>query len=398
MPGRRLVRRVTVCPIETQYGCALASVLLLHRPPLSGGLAQMPSVLENKEKWSTYHWDHRGESWSSRWGGSEPLWFGTLLPRLHAHFPAGRILEIAPGFGRMTQYLIRYTGDYIGIDVTPRCVAHCRVRFDRDAHARFFVNDGLDLGTIEDDSVDFVFSWDSLVHAEHDVLEGYLAELGRKLKPGGAGFIHHSNLGAYRLPGGELPIPNPHWRASTMTAELFRQYCAAAGLRCVTQEVLSWAQEPVLNDCFSYFVRDASPCDTPTHVVERPDFFLTEVPRLFELQTIYARHTEIVPAAMPIDWSCEAELLQDVILMCQRNTVATASLAGQTVHLVRAELGTDPALLARTEPPGAILKVTPHAIVVQTGKGTLILRELRHLDEVHPASSLVQALGAARFG
>jgi SAM-dependent methyltransferase len=357
----------------------------------------MPSLLENNANWTTYDWDRRGEEWSSHWGSSETIWFGTLLPRLHEHLPARRLLEIAPGFGRMTQYLVKWCSDYTGIDLTPKCVAHCLVRFDHESHARFAVNDGLTLDAVEDGSIDFVFSWDSLVHAERDVLQAYLAELGRKLAPGGAGFIHHSNMGEYQGPDGTLSVPNPHWRGSTMTAALFRQYCVSAGLRCITQELVSWDQESVLNDCFSYFTRDASPSDAPTRIVERPDFFRTEVQRLREVQSLYSPKGPAAPVEIPIDWRFDADTIVHVVSTCRQHTMATAWLSGQPVRLLDAELGTDPELLARTDLPGTILKAAPRAIVVQTGKGPLVLRQLEHQGTTHLASALTNALGAARF-
>ena len=54
------------------------------------------------------------------------------------------------------------------------------------------------LPMVEDQSIDFAFSFDSLVHVESDVLMGYLAELARTLKPEGVAFLHHSNYGSYR--------------------------------------------------------------------------------------------------------------------------------------------------------------------------------------------------------
>ena len=51
---------------------------------------------------------------------------------------------------------------------------------------------------VADRSVDFAFSFDSLVHADAEVLDAYAAELARTLAPDGVAFIHHSNLGAYR--------------------------------------------------------------------------------------------------------------------------------------------------------------------------------------------------------
>src|SRR5437899_8768206 len=62
----------------------------------------------------------------------------------------------------------------------------------------FHVNVGKSLDIISDESIDFAFSFDSLVHADGEVIGTYLRQLARKLKPRGAGFIHHSNAGDYR--------------------------------------------------------------------------------------------------------------------------------------------------------------------------------------------------------
>jgi hypothetical protein len=45
---------------------------------------------------------------------------------------------------------------------------------------------------IADGSIDLAFSFDSLVHAEADVLSFYLAQLATKLRSDGVAFIHHS--------------------------------------------------------------------------------------------------------------------------------------------------------------------------------------------------------------
>lgn len=67
-----------------------------------------------------------------------------------------------------------------------------------------------------DDSIDLAFSFDSLVHAEQDVLAGYLSVFATKLKPGGTAVLHHSNLGQFgylrglraikRWFGGDIPV------------------------------------------------------------------------------------------------------------------------------------------------------------------------------------------------
>jgi hypothetical protein len=61
----------------------------------------MPTLNDNAQQWSSqWDWSEHGEEWSSWWGGTPALWFGALLPRLHAFLPTGTVLEIAPGFGR----------------------------------------------------------------------------------------------------------------------------------------------------------------------------------------------------------------------------------------------------------------------------------------------------------
>ena len=65
------------------------------------------------------------------------------------------------------------------------------------SHSSYFVNDGKSLEMVLDGGVDFIFSFDSLVHAEDAVLKAYVAEFAKKLRPNGAAFLHHSNLGEY---------------------------------------------------------------------------------------------------------------------------------------------------------------------------------------------------------
>ena len=153
----------------------------------------MPSIAANLS-WGTYDWPQQGEEWSEEWGDAETQWHATILPRIRRFLPAKRILEIAPGYGRWTGFLINASEQYTGIDLNPECVAACRKRFAGAPHARFESNDGKSLAVVPDDSIDFAFSFDSLVHVEIEVIEAYLGELSRKLSPSGIAFLHHSNL------------------------------------------------------------------------------------------------------------------------------------------------------------------------------------------------------------
>jgi ubiquinone/menaquinone biosynthesis C-methylase UbiE len=200
-----------------------------------------------------YDWKDAGEEWSAPWGTSSAQWFGAILPRIRDCVPTRTILEIAPGYGQWTHYLKDYCQELWIVDRIDECIEACRRRFAGDSHVRCYVNDGRSLSMIPDASVDFIFSSDSFVHTNREVLEAYLRELETKLKMGGKGFIHHSNFGEYVSSVHEhLPqalakllvkakiLDWAHHRTPDMSADLFRALCAEQGLHCLSQELINW--------------------------------------------------------------------------------------------------------------------------------------------------------------
>lgn len=248
----------------------------------------MPSVDENLSHWSSYDWSQEGDEWSEVWGDSRSLWFGTILPRIRdAVANVESILEIAPGYGRVTQFLKHHCRRLVVVDLTERCIEACRKRFKDDDHIEFHVNDGYTLPMVEDHSIDFVFSFDSLVHVEADVVISYLRESSRVMRPGGLGFLHHSNLGAFvDAETQRLSIENPHWRAASVSANLFRETCEQTGLKCVSQEIVNWGRQN-LTDCLSLFTPAGSRFERPLQVVENPRF-MEEALYLGRLSALYS--------------------------------------------------------------------------------------------------------------
>src|SRR5436305_7678672 len=204
----------------------------------------MPGVEANRQEWDgAYAWPKAGEEWSTGWGGPDAQWHSTLLPRLRLFLPTSVILEIAPGYGRWTEYLLRCCDRYVGVDISAQGVEACRQRFAEVEHAEFHVGDGKSLSPIDDATVELAFSFDSLVHVEEDVIAAYLNELARVLTADGVAFLHHSNLAACR------PVARPlrfalhaaerawkketrgfdHWRGTTMSAQRFDELATKAG-------------------------------------------------------------------------------------------------------------------------------------------------------------------------
>lgn len=208
----------------------------------------MPDIEWNKRTWDGgYNWDRAGDEWSERWGGSAGLWFATIMPRIGFALPARRVLEIAPGHGRCTHWLLRFTSSYRGIDLSEQCVAFCRQRFATHPNAAFFANDGRSLDAVAGQAFDLIFSYDSLVHADMDAMAPYVAQILSLLAPGGVAFIHHSNLAA--LPGIEYGL-----RSTAVSAERVGELVERAGGRVLIQEI--WGGNDAANsDCFSTFCR-----------------------------------------------------------------------------------------------------------------------------------------------
>jgi SAM-dependent methyltransferase len=242
----------------------------------------MPSIEENRRYWDEiYSWSQAGEEWSAGWGGTEALWQASLQPRLARFLPAATILELGPGQGRFTPYLMQQCQRYIGVDLSPGCIAICRQRFPQ---AELHANDGATLPMVKSASVDFVFSFFSLIHAEVETVESYLREIARILKPQGGAFLHHSNLaqhGAYfarleRLPKplqrllfGVGAVDLPQWRASSVSAEIFARCAARAGLACLCQETVNFGSRRTI-DAFSSLVRADGPWQAEAAVWRNP--------------------------------------------------------------------------------------------------------------------------------
>ena len=232
----------------------------------------MPDLISNRKLWNDWQWSPDGEDWSAGCGNSEALWFFGIYPRIHSFLPTSTILEIAPGGGRWTKHLKNYCDRLIAVDLSETCIDLCRKRFAEEHHLTFHLNDGKSLDMIASDSIDFVFSFDSLVHADADVIQSYLRHIATKLKPNGVGFVHHSNLWHYpRLLRvlGRLPYKMVHlvteksmigalqWRSWDTSAEVVETYSQEVGLQCISQECVTWGGN-ILLDCFSTFVRKES--------------------------------------------------------------------------------------------------------------------------------------------
>lgn len=261
----------------------------------------MVSVKQNKNWWAAYDWDRAGDEWSGPWGGADAQWHASLWPRVRHYLPAGNVLEIACGYGRWTHFLKDHCDLLTAVDLAENCVVACRERFAGDERLRFAATDGRSLPDIADVSIDFAFSFDSLVHVDTATIASYLAELARVLRPDGVAFIHHSNLGGYgrryELAGRMRKLPGAlrraglleyaHMRDQSVTAAFVAAEAHRAGLRCIGQEIIPWLTRRTFIDCISVMVPARSARVRPNRVVHNRDF-AREAASIARAASIYA--------------------------------------------------------------------------------------------------------------
>jgi hypothetical protein len=183
--------------------------------------------------------------------------------------PAENGLEIGPGHGRFTVYLKDLCKRLRLVDVTAACIAVCRQRFAEANHLSYHVNDGSSLVFVPPRSLDFVFSFDALVHAETDMIEAYLSQLGELMRPDALAFLHHSNLAALDP---QARKKDDSGRATTVSAELVVELCRRHGLDCIAQELVPWGSADRPTDCFSVFTPHGSKHTRPLRRVENLRF------------------------------------------------------------------------------------------------------------------------------
>jgi SAM-dependent methyltransferase len=200
--------------------------------------------IEEQKKWNDINiWTNGGHEWSGPFGTTEKLWnehiFETIKP-----FRGKRILEIAPGFGRITQFLSILAGELVVVDLNPTCIEATKSKLGNHVSG-YFVNDGKSLSDIKDNSQDLVFSYDSFVHMHANVTEEYIKEASRVLVQSGYGFIHHSWFSG----GRDTSFSNIAGRAN-MTPELFKQMVELSGMEIISQTPIHFFET---TDTISFF-------------------------------------------------------------------------------------------------------------------------------------------------
>lgn len=206
-------------------GIAEASYAKASSLRVRKNLPGLNSNLANKHIWENWNWSAGGDEWTpnDEWKASivrtfmDPLFTGKSV-----------ILEIGPGAGRWTQYLLKKSCRLIAVDISETSVHECKRRFHDYPSAKFEVGSGEDLSSIENNSIDAVWSFDVFVHINKQQFNSYIVELARVLKPDGIGLIQHGTTGGES--GG--------WRSDVRTSDV-NEFLRSSGL-VLERQVQSW--------------------------------------------------------------------------------------------------------------------------------------------------------------
>jgi ubiquinone/menaquinone biosynthesis C-methylase UbiE len=111
-----------------------------------------------------------------------------LLPYLN---PDHTIVEIGPGGGRWTRYMLSSLTLYV-VDYHQELLDVLAENFKAPG-LRLIKNNGSDFPGIPDECVDFIFSYAVFIQLDVDIIESYLSNMRRLLKPTGCAVIQYSD-------------------------------------------------------------------------------------------------------------------------------------------------------------------------------------------------------------
>lgn len=165
-------------------------------------------------------WDARAQkdaffyiaSWRKGWSNADFLKSGEDdYQRLVASFfsrqgfePAGAtMIELGCGAGRMTHSFASHFRKVIALDVSSQMLDRARHSFPAMENIAWTHANGVDLGNVPSESVDFIFSYLVLQHLpDVRLVHGYLREMFRVLKPSGVCLFQYNGT----------KVPTMNWK------------------------------------------------------------------------------------------------------------------------------------------------------------------------------------------
>jgi SAM-dependent methyltransferase len=203
----------------------------------------MPSIIANKIYWTIYPWWFKKGDWKNQaayCNQSYEKWMKSIVVNfIYKNIDENSVVvEIGCGNGRWTEYLLNRAKKVYAIDIHPILINYCKGAFSKYKNTEFVANNGKSLDFIDNESVDFVWS--------------YLKEFSRILKKRSKAIVHHG--------GGRRNLADyfKNWR-SVITKDQFKALVEEVDLK-VNYQTQSWGVRnkfncKLANDYISELVR-----------------------------------------------------------------------------------------------------------------------------------------------
>src|SRR4051794_10700887 len=160
-----------------------------------------------RDTWSQYArvWDDRPDlnlgvqTLGEEWGGAE--FAERIVTEVAAPYlgPAADVLELGCGGGKFSAHLRKRSGSLVCADISADMLRRTRAHVGEGEDVSYLQLNGRDFGGVAEASVDFIYSYDVLLHLQPQNVFSYLLDARRILRPGGVFMVHAINLAA---PGG----------------------------------------------------------------------------------------------------------------------------------------------------------------------------------------------------
>jgi ubiquinone/menaquinone biosynthesis C-methylase UbiE len=173
-----------------------------------------------------------GDIYGLEWGDPEivpPLGYVRdhfLKPYL---FPDATVLEIGPGGGRWTRYMLGVKKIY-AVDYHAELLNELEKNMV-NRKIEFIKNNGDDFPGIPDESIDFLFSFGTFVHLDVDIIEQYFKNMHRILKPSGDVVLQYSDK--------NKPMAKSNIGFSDNTPKIMRHLVLKSGFRIHEEDTLT---------------------------------------------------------------------------------------------------------------------------------------------------------------
>lgn len=107
------------------------------------------------------------------------------------------VLEVGSLSGKWTQYMLN-AKKIIAVDINNYFVEFLKNKFKNAPNIDFYITTGHELNGIAENSVDLIFSIDTMIRIKEKYIRNYIKEISKVLVVGGVAILH--------LPNKELPM------------------------------------------------------------------------------------------------------------------------------------------------------------------------------------------------